>query len=1266
MSYRKIILILCLGIFLSSERGANAQTSVTYNYVSNATQTWTVPACVTQITVQMWGAGGGSGNMYGPYDNDGYKAGASGAYYQAKISGISTGQVLTLYVPSGGQVADGDAEVYDWGSVSAGGWPGGGSGGWGGYDYSYGGGGGGYAGIAINGNYYLVAGGGGGGGGYCCEQNQYGGGGGAPNGQSGGSYCCYAAAGGGTCSSGGAAAASVFGYYATAGSYLQGGHGAGTVYSGEFGGGGGGGGYYGGGGGDDYLYSSGGGGGGGFPCSSPYTFNGITTTVITGTVGNTGNSPSNYAAPGGAPATIGYGGYNANGGNGEIIITYIAMQATGVVIGNDSCRNQSNGIATVSILGGTTPYTYSWSPVGGTRDTATGLGEGTYTVTVTSPCGATATASVSISQPNILGASTTILAEVQCHNGSNGKIQANALGGSSPFTYSWSTTPTQTTQTATGLTAGSYTVSITDHCGQTNTATATLTQPAVFSAFRDTVYANVLCKGSATGSAAVYTMTGGGTPFTYSWTPGGLSTSTATGLTAGTYTVSVNDGCGVTLTSTVTITQPATALTVSASDVTEETCNGNSVGQVTSAPAGGTGAYTYLWSPSSKTTQTASSLSAGTYTITVHDNNGCTATATATITQPAVLSATATVQSNDRCHGGSNGAVTVSATSGGTSPYTYVWNPGNSNAQTVANLSAGTYTVTVTDNHGCSLTLSATVTQPAALSVSATTTANVLCNGGNNATTNAVPSNGTGPYTYSWTSSPVQTTQSASGLTAGVYTVTVTDNCGASVSAATVVTQPTVLVGPAYTTFNVLCNGGSDGMVDDSAKGGTAPYTYAWSDANSSTTMGVNNLSAGTYSVTVTDADGCSLTAHTTITQATALAVSTLATGYVQCNGQNNGSAASRVTGGTVPYTYSWTGGAGSTDTAVGLTAGTYTLNVTDNHGCMGSSSVLITQPTVLVASASTPLNVICNGYSTGTVTSVAAGGTGPYTYVWSVIGVVSDTATGLSIGTYTVTVSDSHGCTTTAETTITQPIALIVGAGTVLNNLCYDVNVGKIVAYVGGGPAPYTYMWSNSQTSDTATGLGIGTYSVTVTDKDGCTGTAQAVITQPAKLVVTFDSVADNGDCTGAAWAYPTGGVAPYQYLWTNGSTTFNITNQCHGYYCCLVTDANGCQADTCFHISTYLGVDNITASGNGGITVYPNPNTGEFTIESNGITGQAQVEIYNVLGEKISSGVIDANKGGRTTINISTQPNGIYLYRVISNENGNLVGEGKIVLEK
>jgi hypothetical protein len=547
---------------------------------------------------------------------------------------------------------------------------------------------------------------------------------------------------------------------------------------------------------------------------------------------------------------------------------------------------------------------------------------------------------------------------VSCNGGNNGTATVSSSGGTAPYTYSWSPSG-GTSATASNMAAGTYTCTVKDVNQCSATKTVTITQPTAVTA--TTTQTNVSCNGGNNGTATV-TSSGGTAPYTYSWSPSGGTTATASNLVAGTYTCTVKDVNQCSSLKTVTITQPTVLL--AATTQTNVSCNGGNNGIATASASGGSAPYTYSWSPSGATTATQSNLAAGTYTCTVKDVNQCSATKTVTITQPAAVTAT-TTQTNVGCNGGNNGTATTTA-SGGTAPYTYSWSPSGGTVATATNLAAGTYTCMVKDVNQCSVTKTVTITQPTAL-VAATTQTNVSCNGGNNGTATVLPSGGTSPYTYSWSTSG-GTAATAVNLGSGTYTCTVKDVNQCSATKTVTITQPTAVTAT-ITQTNVSCNGGNNGSAIVTATGGTAPFTYSWSPSGG-TAATASNLATGTYTCTILDANQCSATKTVAITQPAVLMAATTQTN-VSCNGGNNGSATATASGGTAPYTYSWSPSGATTATASNLAAGSYTCTVNDSKQCTTSKNVVITQPLSLLATVSPTINYVQTG-SNGTFNAVS------------------------------------------------------------------------------------------------------------------------------------------------------------------------------------------------------------------------------------------------------------------------------------------------------
>jgi hypothetical protein len=845
--------------------------------------------------------------------------------------------------------------------------------------------------------------------------------------------------------------------------------------------------------------------------------------------------------------------------NGCTLTKNFTITTTNTLVATQSqtnllCNGANTGSATVIPSGAPGPYTYVWAPSGGNADTASNLIAGNYSVTITSSNGCSIVKNFTITQPSALAATAGTQTNVSCNGGANGSAAVSVTGGTGAYTYVW--TPSGgTAASASGLAAGTYTVTIKDANLCQTTQSFTITQPnaLVASAGSQT---NVSCNGGANGSATV-AGTGGTGAYTYVWAPSGGTSATASGLIAGTYTVTVKDANLCQATQSFTITEPA-ALTATTAQ-TNVLCNGGTTGSASVVVSGGTTGYTYVWSPSGGTAASATGLTAGNYSVLITDANGCTLTKNFTITQPGALVVTAGTQNNVSCNGGANASATVNVT-GGTTPYSYDWNgtPIGDSTATISGLSAGTYTATVTDANGCTGTQSFTITQPAALAVTTSQT-NVSCFGASNGSATVAVTGGTGAYTYLWAPSG-GTAATASGLAVGTYTVTIKDvNLCQTIQSFTITSTQALAVTPAQT--NVSCNGGTNGSATVAVTGGTGTYTYAWAPSGG-TAATASGLVTGTYTVTITDGNGCTATQSFTITQPAVLAATATQTN-VLCNGASTGTAGVTVSGGTSPYTYLWAPSGGTAATATGLTAGTYTVTIKDANLCQITQSFTITQPTALTATAGAQTNLLCNGASNGSATVNATGGTGAYTYLWAPSGGTAATATGLTAGTYTVTVKDANLCQATQSFTITQPTAL-TATTTQTNILCFGAATGSATVSATGGTGAYTYAWAPSGgTAATATALAAGTYTCTITDANGCILTKTVTITQTPLLIVNGSSnnISCNGTANGVASVSVTGGTAPYTYSWApSGGTGAVATGLSGGTYTCTVTDANGC----------------------------------------------------------------------------------------------------------
>jgi len=973
---------------------------------------------------------------------------------------------------------------------------------------------------------------------------------------------------------------------------------------------------------------------------------------------------------------------------------------------NAGCHS-NNGYVSASATGGTSPYTYLWSN-GGTANHMTGLSAGKYVVTITDVNGCSVKDSITV-----LGALNVSISAtgVSCYGKNDGKATASASGGVSPYTYSWKPTG-GTNQTATGLSAGTYTVMVTDSGGCTGKDSITITQPYPIHA--DSVQITPATCNSNNGSAFVSNIVGGTGPYAYSWSPSGGTNNRATGLSAGTYTLTVTDHNGCSSTTSVVIPSKGLVATIYHSNTG---CN-NNTGYASASVTGGTSPYTYLWS-NGVTSNHMTGLSAGKYVVTITDAHGCSVKDSVNILSALTVSISATGVS---CYGKNDGKATASA-SGGISPYKYSWKPSGGTNQTATGLSAGTYTVEVTDSAGCAGKDSITITQPNPIHADSLRVTPASCNSNNGSAELLAIQGGTSPYTYKWSPSG-GTSYIATGLSGGTYTVTITDHNGCSSSTSVTITSK----GPVAVIYhsNTGCNS-KTGYATAYVTGGTSPYTYLWS--NGATSNRMTGLSAGKYVVTITDANGCSVKDSVTIIGA--LTVSISATG-VSCYGKDDGKATASASGGVSPYTYSWKPSGGTNQTATGLSAGTYTVEVTDSGGCAGKDSITITQPYPIRVDSLRVTSASCNSNNGSAEITKIQGGTSPYTYMWSPSGGTSYIATGLSAGTYTITITDHNGCSTSTSVTITSkgltaalyhsntgcnnntgyatayvtggtsPYTYLWSNGVTSNHMsglsagkyvvtitdangcsvkdsvtilagltvsisatndsCYGKNDGKATASASGGVSPYTYSWKPSGgTNQTATGLSAGTYTVTVTDNNGCSGKDSATITEPKPLtlMVRDTVVPDSSLCDGIALVYVGGGAKPYTFTWSPRVHAYSDTlfsyaeaadSLCNGEYHVCVTDAHGCSVCDSFHIGhKVLGIA-IIEDNEDKLKIYPVPANNELFVQPENIPDASyQLSVYDLMGREIlSQKNINLNQGTIIPVDISKIPSGTYMLRV------------------
>jgi gliding motility-associated-like protein len=592
------------------------------------------------------------------------------------------------------------------------------------------------------------------------------------------------------------------------------------------------------------------------------------------------------------------------------------------------------------------------------------------------------------------------------------------------------------------------------------------------------------CSGSNNGTAEV-SASNGATPYTYTWTPTNQHTNSITGLAPGIYTVNVAESNGCTKSGTVQVLQGSVLSTTMVSQ--NETCLGANDGSVSVLVPGSSSAYSYTWTPGSAHTQSVSSLSPGVYSVQVVGAAGCTATNTVIVGQGISLSTSVTSQSIS-CFGANDGVASVTVTVAGN--YTYTWSPGGASTASVSGLPAGIYTVQTASSTGCLGTNTVAIIEGPQMTFSINSQS-TTCFGVNDGMAQiTVTGGGTAPFSYTWMPSGGNLF-SATGLTAGVYTVI-------SKSANNCIVSSTVLVnqGPSMaltvSSQSISCLGANDGVAQVSVSGVPGPYSYTWSPTGANTPS-ITNLSAGIYTLQASNFSGCTTSSTVQVVQGAPLSVAVLQQG-ISCMGANDGAAQVFVSGGAGPYSFTWTPMAASTVSVSGLSPGNYTVQTVSVNGCAGSKTFSVTdgQPINLTVTSIKPS---CFGASDGSANVFINGGTAPYTYIWNPVTSSTSTIAGLSAGSYTVQAQSQNGCAGSTVFSIGQPLPLSNSAIT-QSVSCIGGAAGKAEVLVSGGTAPYSYTWVPSGVNSPSLAITqAGTYTCMVSDVNHCSTIATVTI---------------------------------------------------------------------------------------------------------------------------------------------------------------------------
>jgi gliding motility-associated-like protein len=681
---------------------------------------------------------------------------------------------------------------------------------------------------------------------------------------------------------------------------------------------------------------------------------------------------------------------------------------------HNNCFGQNIGSVTVIINGGIGPFRVTWSngtiinSTASSTHSISNLPAGyydVYVVDLTSGCAAFAL--FNVTQPQLLTSSLSVN-HVNCHGQSTGSITNTVMGGTAPFSYSWS--PSGTSQNLTNRPAGTYTVTVTDTRGCTATQTAIITQPdqALGSSY---IASEVQCNNGSDGSIDI-TVWGGTPPYTYNWNSGTYFSQDLMNISAGTYTVLIRDNKNCETSQVVTLANP-TALVMTNTSSNND-CYGDLDGEISVSVLGGTLPYTYTWANStymlSFDTNTLQNLSNDSYFVTVTDNNGCNISNNFTVTSPTLIELI--ISGTDvSAFGGTDGQIYLSV-SGGVPPYSFIWSNGVS-TQNNPNVPAGTYNVDVIDQNGCLMSASIEIKEPLEPLGFTYITRDVTCNGGSDGQIFTYATGGTPPYIYEWSTG--ETLSYLDMIQAGTYIMTVTDANMITFSDTVIIMQPDAF-SFSHTDQIPSCFGFSDGEIDLTVNGGTQPYYYQWyngSYALAGITEDLSGIRADNYSVIVTDTMGCIGQYALTLSQPTQL-LSNISGNDIQCSGGTTGTINVTVNGGTPPYTYLWSNGS-TFQNQENLSSGTYSVTISDDNGCLSFNEITLTEPSPIVIELY-PHPVSCRDQQDGYILSEVSGGSGGYSYFWST-GETEANIYGLIDGTYILMVTDIFDCTTSDTT---------------------------------------------------------------------------------------------------------------------------------------------------------------------------------------------------------------------------------------------------------